>query len=100
MDGSVYLFAGLFPGCDGVTSNLCAIKSGAPDTNANDIPDSCENTCRADFNGDGSIDPDDLGDYINCYFAPVCEQGDFNGDGSQDPDDLGDFINIYFAGCQ
>ncbi len=29
--------------------------------------------CVADFNADGSLDPDDLGDYINCYFgAGVC----------------------------
>lgn len=25
--------------------------------------------CSADFNGDGHIDPDDLSDYIACYFA-------------------------------
>ncbi len=56
--------------------------------------------CAADFNHDGSLDPDDLGDYINCYFStPPCEQADTNADGSVDPDDLGDFINLYFAGC-
>ncbi|MGD9690006.1 MAG: GC-type dockerin domain-anchored protein [Phycisphaerales bacterium] len=56
--------------------------------------------CPADFNSDGSLDPDDLGDYINCYFSqPPCPQADFNGDGSTDPDDLGDFINAYFGGC-
>ncbi|MGD9689769.1 MAG: hypothetical protein AB7K52_08970 [Phycisphaerales bacterium] len=56
--------------------------------------------CAADFNGDGSIDPDDLGDYINCYFSnPPCLQADFNRDGSVDPDDLGDFINTYFSPC-
>ncbi len=60
-----------------------------------------QSACRADFNNDGSIDPDDLGDYINCYFAvPACPQADFNGDNSQDPDDLGDFINVYFGGCE
>ncbi|MGD9688129.1 MAG: hypothetical protein AB7V47_00120 [Phycisphaerales bacterium] len=56
--------------------------------------------CGADFNADGSLDPDDLGDYINCYFGvPSCDGADFNADGSVDPDDLGDFINAYFAGC-
>ncbi|MGD9691019.1 MAG: hypothetical protein AB7K52_11730 [Phycisphaerales bacterium] len=56
--------------------------------------------CPADFNGDGSLDPDDLGDFINCYFSlPPCDGADFNADGSVDPDDLGDFINNYFAGC-
>ncbi len=24
---------------------------------------------------------------------------DFNGDGQLDPDDLGDFLNAFFAGC-
>ncbi|MGD9688615.1 MAG: right-handed parallel beta-helix repeat-containing protein [Phycisphaerales bacterium] len=53
--------------------------------------------CPADFNRDGAIDPDDLGDYINCYFAPLpCSRADFNEDGQSDPDDLGDFINAYF----
>ncbi|MGD9690205.1 MAG: hypothetical protein AB7K52_11180 [Phycisphaerales bacterium] len=56
--------------------------------------------CMADFNGDGNLDPDDLGDYINCYFTtPPCAQADFNADGNVDPDDLGDYINAYFAGC-
>ncbi|MGD9688612.1 MAG: hypothetical protein AB7K52_03385 [Phycisphaerales bacterium] len=50
--------------------------------------------CPGDFNGDGNLDPDDLGDFINCYFAsPPCPQADFNGDGSVDPDDLGDVID-------
>ncbi|MGD9688442.1 MAG: hypothetical protein AB7K52_04255 [Phycisphaerales bacterium] len=57
-------------------------------------------SCAADFNADGDLNPDDLGDYINCYFAvPSCEGADFNRDGAIDPDDLGDFINAYFAGC-
>ncbi len=57
--------------------------------------------CIADFNGDGSLDPDDLGDYINCYFAlPPCAQADFNHDTNIDPDDLGDYINAYFAAAE
>ncbi|MGD9690851.1 MAG: hypothetical protein AB7Q91_14890 [Phycisphaerales bacterium] len=56
--------------------------------------------CAADFNQDGNLDPDDLGDFINCFFQmPPCPQADFNADGNVDPDDLGDFINAYFAGC-
>ncbi len=56
--------------------------------------------CRADFNGDTFIDPDDLSDYISCYFdLPPCGRADFNGDSFVDPDDLSDFISIYFAGC-
>ncbi|MGD9690714.1 MAG: multiheme c-type cytochrome [Phycisphaerales bacterium] len=58
------------------------------------------NQCAADFNGDGFVDPDDLGDFINCYFSvPPCPEADFNADSNIDPDDLGDFINTYFAGC-
>ncbi|MGD9688447.1 MAG: reprolysin-like metallopeptidase [Phycisphaerales bacterium] len=61
--------------------------------------------CPADFNADGSVDPDDLGDFINCYFGspqpPMlpCPGADFNADGSVNPDDLGDFVNAYFGGC-
>ncbi len=56
------------------------------------------NNCPADFNNDGNVDPDDLGDYINCYFAlPPCPLADFNHDNNVDPDDLGDFINVYFG---
>ncbi|MGD9688189.1 MAG: hypothetical protein AB7K52_05565 [Phycisphaerales bacterium] len=54
--------------------------------------------CPADFNGDGNVDPDDLGDFINCFFEiPPCNRADFNGDGNVDPDDLGDFINVFFG---
>ncbi|MGE0303341.1 MAG: DNRLRE domain-containing protein [Phycisphaerales bacterium] len=56
--------------------------------------------CAADFNQDGNLDPDDLGDFINCFFsAPPCPGADFNQDANVDPDDLGDFINAFFGGC-
>lgn len=57
--------------------------------------------CPSDFNCDGERNPDDLGDYINCYFAqPPCPDADFNTDGDVNPDDLGDYINSFFApGC-
>ncbi|MGD9690182.1 MAG: FG-GAP-like repeat-containing protein [Phycisphaerales bacterium] len=56
--------------------------------------------CPSDFNADGLVDPDDLGDFINCYFAtPPYDGADFNADGDTNADDLGDFINAYFAGC-
>lgn len=54
---------------------------------------------EADYNLDGSLDPDDLGDFINAYFAiPVGVGADVNNDGEVNPDDLGDFLNVYF-GC-
>ncbi|MGD9691006.1 MAG: S8 family serine peptidase [Phycisphaerales bacterium] len=56
--------------------------------------------CLADFNADGELDPDDLGDFIDCYFAlPPCSEADVNADAVVDPDDLGDFINAFFMGC-
>lgn len=56
--------------------------------------------CPGDFNRDGELNPDDLGDFINCYFTtPPCPDADFNRDGDANPDDLGDYINAYFAGC-
>ncbi len=59
-----------------------------------------DNACPVDFNGDGNIDPDDLADYIACYFTPPCAQSDFNGDGNSDPDDLSDYIAAYFGPLQ
>lgn len=58
--------------------------------------------CGADVNADGVVNPDDLSDFITCFFldmmAPgTCVTADFNGDGSRDPDDLGDFIVAFFA---
>lgn len=32
----------------------------------------CPSTCAADFNGDGDVNPDDLGDYINAFFSRAC----------------------------
>ncbi|MGD9690705.1 MAG: hypothetical protein AB7K52_13560 [Phycisphaerales bacterium] len=56
--------------------------------------------CEADFDADGDVDADDLGDYINAYFgaAPGGEV-DTDGSGELNADDLGDFINAFFSGC-
>jgi len=54
--------------------------------------------CPADFNGDSLVNPDDLADYIACYFTqPPCPAADFNADGNIDPDDLSDYIATYFG---
>ncbi|MGD9688815.1 MAG: hypothetical protein AB7K52_02350 [Phycisphaerales bacterium] len=64
-------------------------------------PDLNACACPADFNGSGAVDPDDLGDFLNCYFATApCPGADFDGSGTRDPDDLGDFINAYFGHFQ
>jgi hypothetical protein len=60
--------------------------------------------CAADFNQDGFVNPDDLSDFITCFFLDVqfpgnCPASDFNQDGFRNPDDLSDFIAAFFAGC-
>jgi len=56
--------------------------------------------CPSDFDRSGIVNPDDLSDYIACYFTfPPCDDADFNADGTADPDDLSDFIAAFFAGC-
>ncbi len=55
--------------------------------------------CAADYNRDGVTDPDDLSDYISCFFdTPPCAKADQNGDGFIDPDDLSDYIALFFGG--
>jgi hypothetical protein len=60
--------------------------------------------CPADFNVDGFVNPDDLSDYVTCFFLDVqfpgtCAGSDFNGDGFRNPDDLSDFITTFFSPC-
>jgi len=56
--------------------------------------------CAGDFNGDGELTPDDLADFITCYFSnPPCGSADVSIDGTVNPDDLADYIGAYFAGC-
>ncbi len=60
--------------------------------------------CPADFNQDGNVDPDDLSDFITCFFTQVtipgaCTEADFNVDGNVDPDDLADYITTFFSPC-
>jgi len=57
-------------------------------------------TCGiADFNEDGFTNPDDLSDYINCYFEiPACPgRRTLTRNGVVNPDDLSDYINEYFS---
>ena len=65
-----------------------------------DQPQPIAPACPADFNLDGSLDPDDLADYISAFFViPPAPGSDFNNDGTTDPDDLADYIGAFFAGC-
>ncbi len=62
--------------------------------------DSSPPPCPADFNQDGVLNADDLGDFITGYFnTPSDPATDFNADGVINADDLGDFITAYFNGC-
>ncbi|MFN0011421.1 MAG: hypothetical protein ACKVS8_07235 [Phycisphaerales bacterium] len=61
--------------------------------------------CPLDYNDDGSLNPDDLGDYITDYYFfsgmpefPFPPRADFNLDGSLNPDDIGDYITAYYTG--
>ena len=55
---------------------------------------------RGDFNIDGVLDSDDLGDWLNEYWAKKSLEalsGDMNQDGFLDSDDLGDWLNSYWS---
>lgn len=82
--------------------------------------------CRLDYNADGSVNPDDIGDFITDYFsdpypagpggyAASCPENEwpytagyratYTSDGTPQcsppfPDNLGDYITDYFGGCQ
>jgi len=53
-------------------------------------------TCASDFDASGSVDPDDLADFISAYFI-ASPAADADGSGAVDPDDLADFISRYFS---
>jgi len=90
-------------GCRDSNNNALDFVAAAPTPrNSESDPRLCAAapSCPPDFNGDGTLDPDDLADYIACYFtSPPCPQADVNADGTADPDDLADYIAAYFAGC-
>jgi hypothetical protein len=56
--------------------------------------------CPADFDGNGTLNPDDLSDFIAAYFSePPDPRADYDGSGMINPDDLADYIGAFFAGC-
>lgn len=59
--------------------------------------------CRTDVDASGTLDPDDLADFVTCFFQQVadagsCSAADFNDDREVNPDDLADFISAFFLG--
>ena len=87
-----------------VSCGLCDIAAQPDlDVNGDGRIDSCQ-FCPADFNLSGIVDPDDLLDFITCFFLEVqfagtCPNADFSVDGFVNPDDLSDFITAFFLGC-
>ena len=78
----------------------CLVTTACGSVTSNEATLTITSCCPADFNADGTLDPDDLADYIGAYFAqPEGAGSDFNADGTTDPDDLADFIGAFFAGC-
>jgi subtilisin-like proprotein convertase family protein len=62
-----------------------------------DIHTACTVACRADFNGNSTLEVQDIFDYLNAWFAGN-PSADFNGGGLA-VQDIFDFLNAWFAGC-
>jgi hypothetical protein len=54
-------------------------------------------TCPADFNGNGTLEIQDIFDFLNAWFAGS-PAADFSGGGLA-VQDIFDFLNAWFAGC-
>jgi hypothetical protein len=82
---------GTLDGAEFVEVELCALlPGGCPQPPA----------CPADFDQSGTVDTDDLADFIAGFFAaPPLPSTDFDNSGGIDPDDLADYIAAYFVGC-
>ncbi|MBC7771332.1 MAG: S8 family serine peptidase [Pyrinomonadaceae bacterium] len=53
-------------------------------------------SCTCDWNGSGSIDSQDLFDYLSAFFA---NNADYNADSFTNSQDFFDFLSRFFAGC-
>ena len=54
--------------------------------------------CLADFNNSGTIEVQDIFDFLNAWFAGS-PSADFNRSGGLEVQDIFDFLNGWFAGC-
>jgi hypothetical protein len=55
-------------------------------------------SCPADVNTDGVLDPLDLFEFLDAFFAGAPD-GDFNCDRTLNSQDFYDFLNAYLLGC-
>lgn len=55
-------------------------------------------TCLADINRSGTLDVQDIFDFLSYWFANDC-RADFNGAGGTTVQDIFDFLSAWFAGC-
>lgn len=68
------------------------------DFNADNIPDSCQRACLADFNASGTVNAQDVHDYLSVWF-PRRPSADLSADGVVGAQDVFDFLAAWFAGC-
>ncbi|HYC78655.1 MAG TPA: GC-type dockerin domain-anchored protein [Phycisphaerales bacterium] len=95
--GAAYAFGGISD-CNGNgTLDLCDVAAGSSDDLDGDgVPDECE--CRADFNGDGQVNTQDVIAFLNAWNADD-SAADFNGDGQINTQDVIAFLNAWNIGC-
>jgi hypothetical protein len=75
--------------------DACEIAAGAPDSNADTIPDICQ--CLADLFVDHQVDGADLGALLAFWgpVSPALPSADVNRDGNVDGADLGYLLNAW-----
>jgi hypothetical protein len=75
--------------------DACEIAAGAPDSNADTIPDTCQ--CLADLFVDHQVDGADLGALLAFWgpVSPALPSADVNRDGNVDGADLGYLLNAW-----
>jgi hypothetical protein len=57
-----------------------------------------DSTCRADFNRSGTLNAQDIFDYLNAWFSGQ-PSADFNTSGAVTIQDIFDFLSAWFVGC-